>query len=246
MLVKPSIRQFSSCLQIMRRIAPDELKSKTKSTSSQHWLSRQLSDPYVEKAKLMNYRCRSAFKLIEIDDKFKILHPGHTVVDCGASPGSWTQVAVKRVNSDGMKTDLCKGTVLAIDRQQIYPIEGATIFGNMDFTALESQKKIVGFLNGKKADVIVSDMASNATGVRSLDNENIIKLCYIVLRFAVQTSKKDASLLMKLWQCGETKQLENDIARFYNNVKIVKPNSSRSDSTEIFLLGRNFKGLKNN
>lgn len=115
----------------------------------------------------------------------------------------------------------------------------------MDFTAPESQKNIIEFLNGKKADVVISDMAPNATGVRNLDNENIIKLCYIVLRFAVQISKKDSSLLVKLWQCGETKQLENDIARFYNNVKIVKPNSSRSDSTEIFLLGRNFKGLKN-
>lgn len=123
MLAKPQIRQFSLFLQVMRKIAPDDLKSKTKNTSSQHWLSRQLSDPYVEKAKLMNYRCRSAFKLIEIDDRFKILHPGYTVIDCGASPGSWTQVAVKRVNSDGMKMDVCKGTVLAVDRQQIYPIE---------------------------------------------------------------------------------------------------------------------------
>lgn len=115
----------------------------------------------------------------------------------------------------------------------------------MDLTSSESQKEVIGFLNGEKVDVIISDMAPNATGVRSLDNENIIKLCYIALRFAVQISKKDASLLVKLWQCGETKQLENDFARFYNNVKIVKPNSSRIDSTEIFVLGRSFKGLKN-
>lgn len=123
MLLKSQIRGFSSCLQVMRKIASNDLKSKTKGTSSQQWLSRQLSDPYVEKAKLMNYRCRSAFKLLEIDDRFKILRPGDTVVDCGASPGSWTQVAVKRVNSDGLKLDAPKGTVLAIDRQQIYPIE---------------------------------------------------------------------------------------------------------------------------
>lgn len=115
----------------------------------------------------------------------------------------------------------------------------------MDFTSSESQKKIMDFLNDKKVDVVISDMAPNATGVRSLDNENIIKLCYAALRFAVQISKKDASLLVKLWQCGVTKELDNDIARFYNNVKVVKPNSSRSDSTEIFLLGRGFKGLKN-
>ncbi|KAJ8911162.1 hypothetical protein NQ315_013016 [Exocentrus adspersus] len=245
MLIKPHIRRLSSSVLMLRKITPEDLKTKTKSVSSQQWLSRQLSDPYVEKAKLMNYRCRSAFKLIEIDDRYKFLHPGDTVIDCGAAPGSWTQVAVKRVNSDGDKLEIPKGTVLAIDRQQIYPIKGAMIFGNMDFTSSESQQTLIDSLNGKRADAVISDMAPSATGVRVLDNENIIKLCYIVLRFAVQVSKKNASLLMKLWQCGESKQLENDLAKFYNNVKVVKPNSSRSDSTEVFLLGRDFKGLKN-
>ncbi|KAJ8929569.1 hypothetical protein NQ314_017733 [Rhamnusium bicolor] len=238
------LRQFSTCSKTMRKVLPVDLKSKTKTISSQHWLSRQLSDPYVEKAKLLNYRCRSAFKLIEIDDRFKILHPGDIVIDCGASPGSWTQVAVKRVNSDGLNNKLPRGTVLALDKQQIYPIKGATIFGNMDFTVPESQKKLFDYLNGEKVHVVISDMAPNATGVRDLDTENIIKLCYAALRFALQISRNNASLLVKLWQCGELKILENDMARYYSNVKVVKPNSSRSDSTEIFLLGRNFKGLK--
>lgn len=107
----------------LRKITPNNLKSKSKSVSSQNWLARQLSDPYVERAKTMNLRCRSAFKLIEIDDRFKILEPGHIVIDCGAAPGSWTQVVVNRINSDGKNQDLPKGIALAIDKQQIYPIE---------------------------------------------------------------------------------------------------------------------------
>lgn len=114
----------------------------------------------------------------------------------------------------------------------------------MDFTTPEAQDRVTVALDGKRVDVVISDMAPSASGVRDLDNENIIQLCYAVLRFAVQISKVNASVLVKLWQCGEAKRLEEDISRFYKNVKFVKPNSSRSDSTEIFLLGREFKGLK--
>lgn len=123
--------------------------------------------------------------------------------------------------------------------------QGAKIFGNMDFTCEKSQQAIQDFLKNK-ADVVLSDMAPSATGVRYLDNENILKLCYSVLRFALLVSRTGGSILIKLWQCGETKKLENDIGRFYNKVNIVKPRASRSDSAEIFILGRDFKGLKNN
>ncbi|KAJ8978612.1 hypothetical protein NQ317_010070, partial [Molorchus minor] len=156
------------------------------------------------------HTCRSAFKLLEIDDRFKILYPGSIVLDCGAAPGSWTQIAVQRVNSNGAN--------------------GATLFGNMDFTTPESQKTLTDFLKGEKVHVVISDMAPNATGVKHLDKENIIKLCYAALKFAVQMSVKDASLLVKLWQCEDMKKLVDDISRFYSNVKVVKPNASRSDS----------------
>lgn len=119
-------RKIATSLENRAKTAPENLKSKPKSVSSQNWLSRQLSDPYVEKAKMMNLRCRSAFKLIEIDERFKILQPGHVVIDCGAAPGSWTQVIVSRINSDGKHKDLPKGTSIAIDKQQIYPIEVGT------------------------------------------------------------------------------------------------------------------------
>lgn len=120
---KIHLRQISSNELKLRKVNPENLKSKPKSVSSQNWLSRQLSDPYVEKAKVMNLRCRSAFKLIEIDDRYKIFEPGQVVIDCGAAPGSWSQVVARRINSDGKHTDLPKGTVIAIDKQPIYPIE---------------------------------------------------------------------------------------------------------------------------
>lgn len=116
-------RSFSTGLKRSKKMSPEQLISKPKNISSQNWLVRQLSDPYVEKAKIMNLRCRSAFKLIEIDDRFKILKPGHIVIDCGAAPGSWTQVVVNRINSNGQNKDIPKGISVAVDKQQIYPIE---------------------------------------------------------------------------------------------------------------------------
>lgn len=113
----------------------------------------------------------------------------------------------------------------------------------MDFTNEKTQEAVKDFLRNDKAHVVLSDMAPSATGIKQLDNENILKLCYNVLRFALLVSRTGASVLMKLWQCGETKKLETDIARFYDNVRIVKPHASRSDSAEIFLLGRDFKGI---
>ncbi|KAF2901864.1 hypothetical protein ILUMI_04320 [Ignelater luminosus] len=217
---------------------------KGKGASSAQWLTRQLSDPYVDKAKMMNYRCRSAFKLVEMDDRFKFLSPGQIVIDCGAAPGSWTQVAVKRVNADNSKENAPFGTVISIDKQQIYPIMGATILGNSDFTTASTQDKIKTLLENKKVDTVLSDMAPNATGVKDMDDENIINLCYSVLRFAVLVSNIDATLVVKLWQSNYTKTLENDMLHFYKTVKTVKPQASRSDSAEIFLLAREFKGLK--
>ncbi|XP_066257910.1 rRNA methyltransferase 2, mitochondrial [Euwallacea similis] len=234
-------RAFTLSHTIHKKVQPSV---KTKNSSSYEWLSRQLSDPFVELAKRHNYRCRSAFKLIEIDDKFRILQPGHVVIDCGAAPGSWTQVAVQRVNADSALKDRLQGTVLAIDRQPIYPITGATVLGNSDFTNPKSLENVLNVLQGRRANAVISDMAPNTTGIRELDKENIIQLCYAAIRFAVMISDKGASVLVKLWQCGQIKTLESDVRKFYDNVRFFKPNSSRSDSAEIFLLGRDFKGIK--
>ncbi|CAF4845790.1 rRNA methyltransferase 2, mitochondrial [Pieris napi] len=212
--------------------------------SSQQWLSRQRADPYVEKAKINNYRCRSAFKLLEMNEKTNILHPGLTVVDLGASPGSWTQVAVQKTNADGADSTKPKGTVLSIDKLQIFPIPGATILSNMDFSTIEAHDKVVNMLDGKPVDLVLSDMAPSATGIRELDKDRILGLCYMAIRFAALVTKIDGNLLFKVWDGKEVPILEMDLERFYKNIKILKPKASRSDSSEKFILARGFKGIQ--
>lgn len=192
----------------------------------------------------ITFRCRSAFKLLEIDQKARILRPGFKVLDCGGAPGSWTQVAVIKTNSSGAKEDKPKGIVIGIDLLPIYPIEGAHTISSTNFTTVKAQDKIREILGDEKLDCVLSDMAPNATGVRSLDQENITDLCYSVLRFAIQMSAENSSLLMKVWDNGAVPQLERDINRYYRIVKTVKPNASRSDSAEKFVLAKGFVGIK--
>ncbi|XP_050684482.1 rRNA methyltransferase 2, mitochondrial [Leptidea sinapis] len=212
--------------------------------SSQQWLIRQRSDPYVEKAKIQNYRCRSAFKLLEMNEKTNILQPGLTVIDLGASPGSWTQVAVQKTNSSGVDLLKPKGTVLAIDKLQIYPIEGATIMSNMDFSTIEAHNKVITSLNGREVDLVLSDMAPSASGIRELDKDRIIGLCYMALRFAALVTRVGGNFLFKVWDGKEVPILEMDLERFYKNIKILKPNASRSESSEKFILAQGFKGIQ--
>ncbi|EDS30738.1 ribosomal RNA large subunit methyltransferase J [Culex quinquefasciatus] len=236
------VRRFHTSSVSFTKVVPNNLKGKKK--SSQEWLTRQLNDPFVERAKMANYRCRSAFKLLEIDQKYNIIKPGFTVIDCGAAPGSWSQIAVKQSNADGAAPGKPKGTVIGVDLLQIYPIAHATTLGNTDFTRTESQDKIRSLLGEKRIDCVLSDMAPNATGVRSLDQENIITLCYSVLRFAILMSSPNASLLMKVWDNGEVPALEKNIQRYYQQVKRIKPRASRADSAENFVLARGFVGVE--
>lgn len=223
------------------RETPQNLKGKKH--SSQLWLTRQIQDPYVELAKRENYRCRSAYKLLEINERFKILEPGKIVIDCGAAPGSWTQVAVKFTNANA-KQKSAIGTVLGIDKQPIYPIEGATLLNGMDFTAATSQNKILNILNGRKVNVFLSDMAPNASGIRDLDHENIIQLVYSALKFALQIIHINGIFVCKLWDGKKSLQLEKDLTRFFKYVKNIRPKATRDESTEKFLIAREFKGIK--
>lgn len=236
------VRRLHSSSLALGKVVPTNLKGKSK--SSQQWLSRQLNDPYVEKAKMLNYRCRSAFKLLEIDQKYNIIKPGHTVIDCGASPGSWSQIAVQQSNASGSQPGKPRGMVIGVDLLQIYPIEHATMLGNTDFMKQESQDKIRALLGERRVDCVLSDMAPNATGVRSLDQENIITLCYSVLRFAILMSSPNASLLVKVWDNGEVPLLEKNMQKYYQQVKRIKPRASRSDSAENFILARGFTGVE--
>ncbi|KAI9562938.1 hypothetical protein GHT06_010394 [Daphnia sinensis] len=232
------IRTIFTSSRYLKKV-PDRLKGRSK--SSQEWLFRQMNDEYVLKAKVENYRARSAFKLIEIDSKFNILKPGDVVVECGAAPGAWTQVCVKKINATGTVPGKLQGKHIAVDLQPMFPIEGAQILAPLDFTKSSSQTKVTEMLDGCLADVVLSDMAPAATGVRELDQDQILTLGYSVMTYAQQISKDGAKLLIKLWAGGRIKQLENDLLLHYSRVKVVKPPSSRQDSAELFLLASNFR-----
>ncbi|XP_011300102.1 rRNA methyltransferase 2, mitochondrial [Fopius arisanus] len=234
-------RHIHTCNTLLKTI-PSNLKGK--SSSSQRWLVRQIQDPFVEKARQENWRCRSAFKLLEINERFNILAPGMTVVDCGAAPGSWTQVAVKATNSHGKDKEKRIGKVLAIDRNPIHPVEGAIVLGNLDFTTDRGQKRLLETLNGARVDVVLSDMAPNASGIRDIDHELITDLAYSALTFSVQFLNPDGCFIVKLWDGRRAPQFEKDAERFYKTIKIVKPIATRDESTEKFILARGFKGLK--
>ncbi|XP_058116104.1 rRNA methyltransferase 2, mitochondrial [Anopheles ziemanni] len=233
---------FGGATRNFAKVVPSNLKGRSK--SSQEWLTRQLSDPYVERAKMMNYRCRSAFKLLEVDQKYGLIKPGFTVIDCGAAPGSWTQIAVKQSNADGSIPTRPKGMVVGVDLLQIYPVEHAILLGNSDFLRKETQDKIRTSLGDRRIDCVLSDMAPNATGIRVLDQENITTLCYSVLRFAILMSSPNATLLMKVWDNGDVPKLEKSILEYYRTVKRVKPRASRDDSSENFILARGFLGVE--
>ncbi|XP_076074969.1 rRNA methyltransferase 2, mitochondrial-like [Mytilus galloprovincialis] len=214
-----------------------------KKHSSNMWLERQSRDPYVKKAREEDWRCRSAFKLLEIDAKHKLLKPGQLVIDCGCAPGSWTQVIVQKINSNSCDMKLPKGTAIGIDLQYVNPIRGAILLSKCDFTSAKTQAEILQNMGNKKADLVLSDMAPACTGDRSMDHHKIIELCSSVIRFSTVVLKKDGSVLCKLWMGGQQKLLEDAMRKLFLNVKPVKPNASRDDSAEIYLLGRNFKGM---
>lgn len=190
---------------------------------------------------MMNYRCRSSFKLLEINEKHKILQPGDVVIDIGAAPGSFSQVCVRAVNADGLDKKKPKGIVIGIDRLQIYKLEGAVFLGGMDFKSQQTQEKLKVLLGDNKANVVLSDMAPNASGIRSLDYDNIMELATSVFHFAREISAENGSLLIKVWENPEVKKLQDSILEHYERCKSVKPQASRSDSAEKFLLARGFR-----
>ena len=212
--------------------------------TSNQWKERQKRDRYVKYAQHHNYRCRSAFKLIEIDDKHEFLSPGSVVIDCGAAPGSWSQVAVQRVNSNATDASKPVGKVLAVDRLHFASVPGATILSGKDFTLSSTQNELRGLMDGGKAHAVISDMAPNATGVRTLDHEQIIELQLTALKFSVEVLRKNGHFLCKIWQGSEVKRLEQILAKFFQNVHVIKPPASRSDSAEVFLLAKKFFGKK--
>lgn len=239
-----SIKHSIRCFHVSHSLSKVVLnRSKNRSQSSLDWLRRQLSDPYVRKARYENYRARSAFKLIEIDQKHSLFHPGMIVIDCGAAPGSWTQYLVKKLELEG-EAPHRTGAVIAIDIRAIHPIPGAIVMPNTDFTKPLNQSKILHALNGKSVDVVCSDMAPNASGQRDLDSHAIHNLCYSALQFAVTVLKSPTGVfLTKVWDGSQTSRLKQDLSDLFQDVRHLRPDASRGDSTESYLLARNFGGI---
>jgi 23S rRNA (uridine2552-2'-O)-methyltransferase len=206
-----------------------------RSLSSKLWLDRQLNDPYVARAKREGMRSRAAYKLIEIDDKIHFLKPGAHVVDLGAAPGGWTQIAAKRVGADSDR-----GRVVAIDILEMVPVAGADIL-HLDFLADDAPDRLKALLGGP-ADVVLSDMAANATGHRKTDHLKIMALAETAALFAREVLKPGGAFLCKVLQGGTEGTLLADLKRDFATVKHVKPSASRSDSAELYVLATGFRG----
>jgi 23S rRNA (uridine2552-2'-O)-methyltransferase len=203
--------------------------------SSKLWLERQLNDPYVAKARREGYRSRAAFKLIEIDDKYRLLKSGMTVVDLGAAPGGWSQIAAKRVGSPE------KGKVIAIDLLEMGEIPGVT-FAQMDFLDADAPERLIAMMEGGRADVVMSDMAANTTGHRKTDQLRIIGLVEAAASFASEVLNPGGIFLAKVFQSGADAELVAQLKRDFASVRHVKPASSRQDSSERYVLAMGFRG----
>jgi 23S rRNA (uridine2552-2'-O)-methyltransferase len=203
-----------------------------RSLSSQKWLERQLNDPYVARAKREGYRSRAAFKLLEIDEKYKILKPGQKIVDLGAAPGGWSQIAAKVVGP--------KGKVVGIDLLPIDPMAGVE-FIELDFLDESAPGRLIDMLGGP-ADVVMSDMAANTTGHKKTDHLRIIGLAEAAIYFAREILAPGGAFVAKVFQGGTENQLLADLKRDFAVVRHVKPAASRADSAELYVLATGFRG----
>ena len=211
--------------------------------SSKLWLERQLNDPYVAKAKREGYRSRAAYKLIEIDDKYHLLRPGMTVVDLGAAPGGWSQIAARRVGAaegKGRGEDKGEGRVIAIDLLEMPEIPGVR-FAQLDFHAADAPERLKAMLGGG-ADLVMSDMAANTTGHRKTDQLRIVGLVEIAAAFASEVLNPGGAFLAKVFQSGADAELLTQLKRDYASVRQVKPAASRQDSSERYVLATGFRG----
>ena len=222
-----------------KRAGPRGLKvrvrsGKSRSQSSRSWLERQLNDPYVARAKREGFRSRAAYKLAEIDDKARFLKKGARVVDLGAAPGGWSQVAAKRVAAPG------EGRVVAIDLLAMDAVPGVD-FAQLDFLDPAAPEKLKAMLGGP-ADVVLSDMAANATGHRKTDHLKIVALVEAAADFAREVLAPGGTFLAKVLQGGTEGALLASLKRDFASVKHMKPAASRADSAELYLLATGFRG----
>jgi 23S rRNA (uridine2552-2'-O)-methyltransferase len=203
-----------------------------KSHSSRQWLRRHVNDPYVQRSKREGYRSRSAYKLIEIDERDRLLRPGQVIVDLGSAPGGWSQVAAKRVGEAGL--------VVAIDLLPMESIAGVT-FVQGDFTSGKGAAAVQAALGGRQVDLVMSDMAPNMTGIAVTDQARAMYLAELSRDFAQLQLKRDGALLVKIFQGAGYDEYLKSLRRAYQKVVVRKPDASRDESAEQYLLARGLK-----
>jgi 23S rRNA (uridine2552-2'-O)-methyltransferase len=202
-----------------------------RTVSQQRWLQRQLNDPYVVEAKKRGYRSRAAFKLLQLDDQFRLLKPKARVIDLGAAPGGWTQVSVERTKG---------GTVIGIDLTPVDPIAGATVLAK-DFYDEDAPAMLTRLLEGP-ADVVLSDMAAAATGETQVDHIRIMGLAEAAHDFARSVLKPGGAFVAKVLRGGTERTLLDRLKKDFEKVRHVKPEASRSDSAEMYVVATGFRG----
>ena len=221
-----------------------ELRVKVKTArgrklSSTIWLERQLNDPYVKRAQVEGYRGRAAFKILELDDKYRFLVPGARIVDLGCAPGGWCQVAVRRINALGERQGKKVGTILGVDLQEVESIPGAEIHV-LDFMEDGADDKVKTWLDGQ-ADVVMSDMAAASSGHKQTDHLRIIALCEAAAYFAFDVLAPGGTFIAKVLAGGAEGDLQALLKKKFIKVSNMKPPASRSNSSEKFVVATGFR-----
>ncbi len=217
-----------------RKLGQKVKKGKLKA-SSRRWLERHINDPYVQRARLEGYRARAAFKLLEIDENHNILAGAKRIIDLGAAPGSWSQIAAKVTGSSDADP-----RVAAIDFLEMDPLPGVTIL-QMDFLEPDAPEKLIAAVGGTP-NLVISDMAAPTTGHRQTDHLRTMHLCEVAAHFAVEVLAEGGHFLAKTFQGGTERELLNMLKQNFKQVIHVKPGASRAESVEMFLLAKGFKG----
>ncbi|QDL92881.1 RlmE family RNA methyltransferase [Paroceanicella profunda] len=214
--------------------------AKGRKLSSKLWLERQLNDPYVARARREGYRGRAAYKIMEIDDRFRFLVPGARVVDLGCAPGGWCQVAVPRINAHGEKKGKARGRIIGVDLQEVDTIAGAEIY-QLDFMEDGADEKVKAWLGGR-ADVVMSDMAASSSGHKGTDHLRIIALCEAAAQLAFEVLEPGGTFVAKVLAGGAENDLQARLKQNFTKVVHIKPPASRQDSSEKFVVATGFRG----
>lgn len=214
-------------------------KVRGRTKSSQQWLQRQINDPYVAEAHRLGFRGRAAFKIIQLDEQFHFFKPGKRVVDLGCAPGGWVQVAVRKVKSTPENP-----LVVGIDLLPADPVPGAKLI-QMDFTDDAAPDKLKELMGGHPADIVMSDMAANTTGLHELDHLRIMGLLEMAYDFALQVLNPGGVFIAKIFQGGTENQFLAQMKKNFAVVKHAKPDASRKDSSEFYVVATGFKGRSN-